>query len=138
MLYEVITSHMPMVILHDIYLEDGDLNAQIDFVVFTEKISFLIECKNLYGNIEITSNGDFIRTAYFDGKILKEGIYSPITQNQRHLELLKKIRVDNSKGLKKMVLTHSFEGIYTPIVVLANSKTILNAKYAKKERNNFV
>ena len=36
--YELRNSHMPMYILHDIYLEDGDLNAQIDYLVFTKKI----------------------------------------------------------------------------------------------------
>lgn len=28
--FELRNSHMPMYILHDIYLEDGDLSAQID------------------------------------------------------------------------------------------------------------
>lgn len=132
--FELKNSHMPMYILHDIYLEDGNLSAQIDYLVFTKKICFVIECKNLYGDIEINSAGDFIRTMEFGGKKQKEGIYSPITQNQRHLELMKKIRMDKNRNiLTKFIVGKSFEDCYKSIVVLSNPKTILNVKYAKKE-----
>ncbi|HEX3076447.1 MAG TPA: nuclease-related domain-containing protein [Lachnospiraceae bacterium] len=97
--FELKNSHIPMYILRDIYLEDGDLSAQIDYLVFTRKICFVIECKNLYGDIEINSAGDFIRTMEFGGKKKREGIYSPITQNQRHLELMKKIKVDKRNNI---------------------------------------
>ena len=132
--FELKNSHMPMYILHDIYLKDGDLSAQIDYLVFTKKICFVIECKNLYGDIEINSTGDFIRTIEFGGRKKKHGIYSPITQNQRHLELMKKIKTDNKNNiLMKYMAGRYFEDFNKSVVVLANSKTVLNAKYAKKE-----
>ena len=132
--FELKNSHMPMYILHDIYLEDGDLSAQIDYLVFTRKICLVIECKNLIGDIEINNRGEFVRTTNFGGRKQKEGIYSPITQNQRHLELMRKIRVDNKNNiLTKYAADSSFEDFYKSIVVLANPKTILNSKYAKKE-----
>ena len=132
--FELKNSHMPMCILHNIYLEDGDLSAQIDYLVFTKKICFVIECKNLYGDIEINNAGDFIRTTEFGGRKKKEGIYSPLTQNQRHLELMKKIRVDNKSNiLTKFIVGRYFEDNYKSVVVLANPKTVLNAKFAKKE-----
>ena len=132
--FELKNSHMPMYILHDIYLEDGDLSAQIDYIVITRKICFVIECKNLYGDIEINSAGDFIRTIEYGGKKKKEGIYSPITQNQRHLELMRKLRTDSKSGiLTKFMVGKYFEDFNKSIVVLANPKTVLNIKYAKKE-----
>lgn len=132
--FELKNSHMPMYILHDIYLEDGELSAQIDYLVFTRKICFVIECKNLYGDIEINNSGDFIRTMDFGGKKKKEGIYSPITQNQRHLELMKKIKVNNKSNiLTKFMVGKYFEDYNKSLVVLANPKTVLNAKFAKKE-----
>lgn len=137
--FELKNSHMPMYIIHDIYLEDGDLTAQIDYLVFTKKICFVIECKNLYGNIEINSAGDFIRTIEFSGRKKKEGIYSPITQNQRHLELMKKIRVDNKSNiLTKLIVDKHFEDFNKSVVVLANPKTVLDARFAKKEIKNKV
>jgi hypothetical protein len=132
--FELKNSHMPLYILHDIYLEDGDLSAQIDYLVFTKKLCFVIECKNLFGNIEINSSGDFIRTMELGNKKVKEGLYSPITQNQRHLELMKKIKYDNKKNIiTKFIVGRYFEDYSKSIVVLANPKTVLNAKFAKKE-----
>lgn len=132
--FELKNSHMPMYILHDIYLEDGNLSAQIDYLVFTKKHCFVIECKNLNGNIEINNTGDFIRTIEYGGKKKKEGIYSPLTQNQRHLELLKKIKVDNKSNIiTKFMVDKFFDNYHKSVVVLANPKTVLHAKYAKKE-----
>jgi hypothetical protein len=132
--FELKNSHIPMYILHDIYLESGDLSAQIDYLVFTKKMCFVIECKNLYGDIEINNAGDFIRTIDFGGKRKKEGIYSPITQNQRHLELMKKLKVESKSNiLSKFMVGKFFEDFNKSVVVLANPKTVLNAKFAKKE-----
>ena len=130
--YELRTSGIDMYVLHDIYLEIGDLSAQIDYIVVTRKLVFIIECKNLYGNIEIDNAGNFVRK--IGASSPKEGIYSPITQNQRHLRVLKEIRKE-SKGnfLTKMMFEKNFDENYKSIVVLANPKTYLNAKYAKKE-----
>lgn len=137
--FELKNSHMPMFILHDIYLEDGDLSAQIDYMVFTKKLTFIIECKNLYGDIEINSNGDFIRTMTFNGRKKKEGIYSPVTQNRRHMDLVKKIKVDaQSNFIFKKAMAKIFDSTYRSIVVLANPKTILNSRYAPKEIKNQV
>lgn len=55
---------MPMYILHDLYIEDGELSVQIDYLVITRKICFVIECKNLYGDIEINNSGDFVFGLY--------------------------------------------------------------------------
>lgn len=132
--FELKNSHMPMYILHDVFLKAGDLSAQIDYLVFTKKLCFVLESKNLYGNIEINNTGSFIRTTEFNGKRKKEGIYSPLTQNQRHLELMKMIRIE-SKGnfLTRGMEEKNFDQWNMSMVVLANPKTILDAKYAKKE-----
>lgn len=133
-LFELKNSHMPMYILHDLYLEDEGLTAQIDFLIITEKANFVVECKNLIVNIEINNNGDFIRTINYGKAFKKEGIYSPITQNRRHIELIKKIRVrTKSNFLTKAIFEKLFYTTYQGIVVLANPKTVLNDKYAKKE-----
>lgn len=132
--FELRNSHMPMYIIHDLYLESDELSAQIDYLVVTRKICFVIECKNLFGNIEINNQGDFIRTMNFGGKTIKEGIYSPITQNERHLKLMKKIAVENkSNVIMKFFTDKLFESSYKTVVVLSNPKTILNSKFAKKE-----
>lgn len=132
--FELKNSGMDMYILHDIYLKFEELSAQIDYIVITRKHVYIIECKNLVGNIEIDHTGAFIRTYNVGGKSKKEGIYSPITQNERHLQILKEIRKDSKNNfLLKMLFEKNFESVYQSIVVLANPKTYLNAKYAKKQ-----
>ncbi len=133
-LFELKNSHMPMVVLHDLFLQYEGLSAQIDFLIVTRGCTFVLECKNLIGNIEITSDGDFIRTVSYNGRYTKEGIYSPITQNQRHLQLIKQMRsAERTNVLSKAMFEKYFFENYRSVVVLANPKTVLNAKYAKKE-----
>lgn len=59
--YELKNSHMPILILHDLYLKYNDLTAQIDFVAINPRFFLVIECKNMVGDIQITNSGEFIR-----------------------------------------------------------------------------
>ncbi|MBQ8857211.1 MAG: NERD domain-containing protein [Lachnospiraceae bacterium] len=132
--FELKNSGMDMYILHDIYLEVDGLSAQIDYLLVTRKHVYVLECKNLIGNIEVDNSGNFIRTYELSGKKIKEGIYSPITQNQRHLQVIKELGLKRRKNiLAKTLYEKSFESSHKSLVVLANSKTCLNAKFAKKE-----
>lgn len=132
--FELENSHIPMLILHDLYLESDGLTAQIDYMIFTRHFHYVVECKNLYGNIEINSRGDFIRTFGNGKNIVKEGIYSPITQNRRHLELIKEISSKTKTNIltKALFEKHFYEN-YRSIVVIANPKTVVSDKYAKKD-----
>ena len=129
--FELCNSYLPIIILHDLHIEYDGLSAQIDFLVITKKFNLIIECKNLFGNIEVNDNGDFIRSTEYKKK---EGIYSPSTQNTKHLEMIKKIKADKAKNLlvKTSLLTY-FSTFYKSVVVLANPKTVIDLKLAKKE-----
>ena len=75
----------------------------------------------------------------YGGRKKKEGIYSPITQNQRHMELIRKIRNESRSNFFTRLLTErTFDTFYKSIVVLANPKTVLNDRYVKKEVKNQV
>jgi len=133
-IFELKNSHLPLLILHDLCLEHNGLTGQIDFLIITRRHIYVVECKNLYGNIEIDNKGNFMRVVRINGRYSKEGIYSPITQNQRHLELIKQVRAEEKSNVfTKALFEKGFSGTYIPIVVLANAKTVLNAKYAPKE-----
>lgn len=71
--FELMNSFMPLIILHDLHIEYKGLSAQIDYLVITSKMNVIIECKNLFGKIEVNSSGDFIRTI----EIFKEGSQRP-------------------------------------------------------------
>ncbi len=133
-MFELKNSGMDLVVLHDLFIKTASgLTAQIDYFVVSPKCFYVIECKNLFGNIEINNKGDFVRTFQYGKRTYKEGIYSPITQNERHLSVLKECRGDNANFLMRAFKNATFNDFFKGIVVLANPKTVVNDKYAKKE-----
>ena len=131
--FELNNSYLPIIVLHDLRLEHEGLSAQIDYLIITTKFCLIVECKNLFGNIEVNSRGEFIRELDFNGKRKKEGIYSPITQNVRHMEMIKRFRVANKKNpLMRATLEKSFDDFHRSVIVLANPKTVINLKHAPK------
>lgn len=138
-LFELENSHLPMFALRDLNLEFDGKKAQIDFLLITRHRNYVVECKNLYGNIEIGSGGNFVRTLSYGGRFQKEGIYSPITQNQRHLDLIFELRrAEKSNALIRSLFEKNFSENYRSVIVLANPKTVLNTRYAKREVREMV
>lgn len=125
--FELKNSGMDMMILHDLHLETDDLSAQIDYLVITRKTIFVIECKNLYGNIKIDNKGNFIRLRDKGNEV---GMYSPVTQNERHLQVLKKVRANAKNFLQKSFFEKNFENTYKSIIVLANPQNVIYDQYA--------
>lgn len=137
--FELKNSGLPMYILHDIHLEIENLSAQIDYIIVTRKVVIVIECKNLIGNITVDRDGNFIRDYQLGYRKIREGIYSPITQNLRHLEVLKQITKSvKSNILLKLIFDKYFDENYKSVVVLANPKTILNDRYANKDIRDMI
>jgi superfamily II DNA helicase RecQ len=118
-----------MLCLHDIRLEYNDYVAQFDFIIITNKFIYLLETKKLNGDIEITKDGDFIRNIKnYSGKVIKrEGMYSPISQNERHVNILKEVLVK-----EKLIKTIPVKSA----VVLANPKSIVNKTKCPKSISN--
>lgn len=117
--YELKNSFIPMICLHDIRVVEDDYVAQLDFVVITHKYIMILETKKLNGDIYINESGDFIRSIKNKyGKVIKkEGIYSPIAQNDRHVRILREILKNNGE-IKNMPVISG--------VVIANPKSIVN------------
>ena len=133
-MFELKNSGMNLVVLHDICLVDPEGNtAQIDFIVLTPYVTVFIECKNLYGDIEINSRGDFIRTFSYNGHRFKEGIYNPVTQNERHMLVYKNCRSANKGKIMRWGFEFYFQRYNKSLVVLANPKSLINDRYAPRE-----
>ena len=76
------------VIIHDLTLFDKNADqSQIDFVVLTRNCAIVLESKSLQGNITINSDGEFTRQFVNNERKVyrKEGMYSPIRQNEIHV-----------------------------------------------------
>lgn len=127
--FELENSMLPILCLHNVCLEYDGQRVQMDFVLITHKYIAVLESKKLSGDITVNADGQFTRSFKSkSGKVYKkEAIYSPITQNERHVTLLRKFLMD--KNLIKHMPVISF-------VVLADPKSILNTRYAKKAVRN--
>ncbi|MEK3720590.1 NERD domain-containing protein [Paenibacillus sp. FSL H8-0034] len=116
--FELKNSFLPILCLHDVRIQYGDYVAQLDFVVISNKFTCILETKKLSGNISIDHEGNFVRTMKNRyGKEYKEGIYSPVTQNARHVDIIKHVLSKELKINNMPILS---------LVVMANPKTIIN------------
>lgn len=60
-------------------------------------------------------------------------IYSPITQGERHLSVLKEAKLDNAGLVTSLAIKRNFDSSYKSLVVLANPKTIVNDRMLQKK-----
>ena len=116
--FELKNSPVPFYGLHNIRLEQGDSNTNIDFLMITNQFCYIIKCKSLQGNIEIDSQGNFSKYVKKGEKWSKEGIYSPVEQNRRAEIILK--RILNEYNLEKLPVMS--------LTVFTNPKATLNFK----------
>lgn len=127
--FELLHSYIPMLVLHDIRLEYKNSVAQIDYLIITTKNTYILESKNYYGNIEINADGDFIR---WNGKEPK-GMYNPVFQNKRHIEIIKKIYESVNIISNNVRYDASFDSWHKNIVVFTNDNSCIYAKHAPDE-----
>lgn len=123
--YELKNSYIPMICLHDIRLEFEDKVAQFDFILLTHYFIMVLETKSLSCDVNINNYGEFERVIRLkNGHYYKKGMYSPVTQNDRHVRILRDFFIKNN--LFKRLPIYS-------AVIIANEEAIINRKYAKKE-----
>lgn len=131
--FELKNANIGMYVLHDINMKYEDLTAQIDYIVITPASMYFIECKNLVGNITVNSRGEFIREYTYNRKKVREGIYSPVRQAERHIEIFKKIWNDRNTKLINKLQMKNFDKWCKYLVVMTNPKSILDIKSAPRE-----
>ncbi len=131
--FELKNAHYPLVFLHDLNIAHEGTSAQVDFLVISPTNAFVLECKNLVGDIEVQGDGTFVRTFGTGTRKHSEAIYSPITQNTRHVELMKAIiRSENGKLLGRL-FGGTLDTYFHSVVVLANEKSMLSMANAPKD-----
>ena len=121
---------IPALFLSNIRIELEDKVAQIDFIIITRSCLIIIEAKRLIGNITIDNEGNFSRTHTYNGYTKKEGFYSPISQNNKHIDILKQ------KLIQDRIINKHFP-IYS-LVVISNPKSIVDKKFAPKSIKDLI
>ena len=126
-IFELLNSHYPLVFIHDLCLEYDGTSAQIDFLVITPYHYVVIECKNLVGDIVVDASGSFVRS-YREGRYTRrEGIYSPVEQNRRHVDLMKAIMRSDGGAIMRLVRKVILDDRFDSVVVLANERSVMDA-----------
>jgi hypothetical protein len=133
LMFELKNSHMPMYILHDLFFERNGLKTQIDYLVITRKLGIILECKNLFGDIKIDNQGNFTRKVQMGKRYIQKGIYSPVTQNRRHLDMIREMCRENVPLLRRASFDRCFYDNYKSLIVLANPSSIIDMRFAPKE-----
>ena len=125
-------SNLGMYVIQDLNLVYRDVKIQIDYIVITPGFIYLIEYKNISGNISVNERGDFYRTIDIK-KSYSEEIDSPIRQIDKHKALLKKIWLPNISKKFKEKFESAYDRSYKAIIVFTNPKTNLDLENAPKE-----
>ncbi len=98
-------------VIHDLRLEINGRVAQIDHLLIHRTLNvFVLETKNFHAGFKITEEGEFLRWNNFQKTF--EGMPSPISQNGRHISVLKdafaQIEMPKRMGLKLSPVFHSY------------------------------
>ena len=128
--YQLKKSNIGMYVLRDVKVKYEDLTAQIDYVIITPIYIYYVECKNLVGNITINEKGDFIRELNINDKIVKKGMYSPLTQVEAQREVMRKIIENGMSKIRKIIASNLFNHFRKVLVVVANPETVLDTENA--------
>lgn len=135
--FELENSGEDMYILHDVLLSytRHPSPAQIDYLVITRKYIYVIEVKNWSGNIEIDNKGNFNHIIVDKNNLVHIGSeYSPVTQNQRHLDAVKGIAIDEmDRKLRKKIFKKSFHNDFRSLVIFSNARSYLDTDKAPIE-----
>lgn len=134
--FELSNANLGMYVLHDVNIKFENSNAQIDYIIVTKAYTYLVECKNMIGNVSVNEHGEFRREYNYNGQKVIEGIYSPYNQAMRHKEILKKIWLAKNNKFSIFLWEKAFDNNYKPLVVLTNPHGLINLRWAPKEIKN--
>lgn len=108
-LEELKYSFYPMTIYKDVLIRLGELHCQIDFLIITKKMIYIIECKNHNTNVKIDKFGSF-----YSSELSKSSrTFSALNQVEKQLMIFKNLEIDMN-----------FQKIQ-PIIVYAHESTAI-------------
>lgn len=129
----LLTLDMPMHILRDVNINYDGKSTRVNYMVFTRKMAFVIECDDIYNNIEIDPHGGFVRSSGDREHKNYEGVYYPMKKCKEHMDLIRKIKKDEMKGMSRFFqrIMH-FDNWYKPVVVIADPYAAFSDIHAPK------
>lgn len=100
--------------LYDVILHTKGQKSQFDFIIIGRKYIYILEVKNLLGNIRVKSDGTIERLIYKNGNIEINGMFNPFVQ----------LSVQR-KRLEEFLSQYQYKKAIKTLLVMANDKTII-------------
>lgn len=119
--YELKKLEQYIISLYNIRLKINNINIQIDYIVITNNYIYIIEVKNLLGNLLITEENEIIRRVYYNNIYKETSMQNPFIQMKNHKTMLEIY-------LKGINVNRQVE----TILVMANDKMIIDNKSKHK------
>lgn len=121
-------------VIHDLRLEHKGRVAQIDHLLINRWFEiYVLETKHFNSGIKITEDGEFLR--WNDWKKSYEGMESPLSQNERHIAVLKDVcaAIDGPArlGIRLQPAFHSY-------VLIAIDAKVYRPKTAKFDTSRVI
>lgn len=116
-------SNIGMYIIRDLNIAYRDIKAQIDYIVITPGFIYLIECRNLYGNIVVSEDGGFFRKVKSGNKVVRESIESPLAIGENHKSILKKVWSAKIEPKNRAKFEKAFSKSYKILAVVTGTTT---------------
>ena len=91
-------------VINNVILPIGKSSSQIDHIYFSKRGIFVIETKNYSGRIYGRDNDEYwTQTLVGSYRVVKNKLYNPIKQNQRHIQAVKRL-VGNKDYIYSLVI----------------------------------
>ncbi len=119
--YQLKKVELYTICMYNIRILFSNEKVQIDFVVITHNVIFIIEVKNLLGNLYISEFNEFERELIKNDVVYKTSMDSPFIQ----MDYQEKI-------IKKLLISYNLDREIKSILVMANDKMIIKNNSSRK------
>jgi hypothetical protein len=114
------------VVIHDLRLEHNGQAAQIDHVILNRMFgAFVLETKHFHAGLKINENGEFEQ--WVPRMKSYVGMASPLEQNARHIDVLKRVFTDKIETPKR--LGFQFQPTFYSRILVNPTAKISRPKY---------
>ena len=82
---------------------------------------YIIECRELYGNIAVNQDGEFFRKVKIGNKVVREAIESPLVVGENHKAILKRVWASKIEAKNKTKFEKAFNKSYKILAVVTGT-----------------
>lgn len=121
----------PMSIYKDILIKLGELHCQIDFIIITKKMIYILECKNYNTNVNIDKFGSF----HMSDQSKTSRTFSAINQVEKQKAILKRINLSINPNRIQPIIVYANEAT---AITIEDETVLRGVKIVNLDQLNYV